>query len=353
MLKPDPEPLHPSAKGVSALPAGTPAPDFTLHSMPDEMVSLHDFRGQPVILAFYPADWSSFSNDELALYNKLLPEFARLKAELLGISVDGVWSHLAFAQQRQLRFPLLSDFEPKGTVARAYGVYHAQEGTSAHALFVLDADQVIRWSHVYPASIQPGAEDLLAALEGLQGIARPEEMEMPHLTMPVSERDHIQGPATAEVTLVEYGDYECPYCAEAFPVVKEIQRKLGPKLRFVFRHFPQAHIHPHARHAAEAAEAAAVQDKFWQMHGMLFEHQDMLDDEHLLQYAAALGLDTERFQWELQQHIYAYRLDEDAESGRHSRVSGTPTFFINGIRHDDTYTLDVLLPAVRRAYTLS
>ncbi len=164
MLKPDPEPLHPSAKVVSALPAGTPAPDFTLHSTPDEMVSLHDFRGQPVILAFYPADWSPFSNDELELYNKLLPEFARLKAELLGISVDGVWSHLAFAQLRQLRFPLLSDFEPKGTVARAYGVYHAQEGTSAHALFVLDADQVIRWSHVYPASVQPGAEDLLAVL---------------------------------------------------------------------------------------------------------------------------------------------------------------------------------------------
>ena len=143
MLKPDPEPLHSSAKVVSALPEGTPAPDFTLHSMPDEMVSLHDFRGQPVILAFYPADWSPFSNDELALYNKLLPEFARLKAELLGISVDGVWSHLAFAQQRQLRFPLLSDFEPKGAVARAYGVYRVEEGTSAHALFVLDADQVI------------------------------------------------------------------------------------------------------------------------------------------------------------------------------------------------------------------
>jgi len=320
--------------------------------MPDEMVSLHDFRGQPVILAFYPADWSPFSNDELALYNELLPEFARLKAELLGISVDGVWSHLAFAQQRQLRFLLLSDFEPKGTVARAYGVYRAQEGTSALALFVIDADQVIRWSHVYPASIQPGAEDLLAALEGLQGIARPEEMEMPHLTMPVSERDHRQGPATAEVTLVEYGDYECPYCAEAYPVVKEIQRQLGPKLRFVFRHFPLTHIHPRARHAAEAAEAAAAQDKFWHMHEMLFDHQDALDDERLLHYAAALGLDTERFQWDVRTHVFAYRVNEDTESGRHSRVSGTPTFFINGTRHDDTYTLDVLLPAVRRASTL-
>ena len=180
----------------------------------------------------------------------------------------------------------------------------------------------------------------------------PKAMAMPHLTMPVSERDHIQGSATAAVTLVEYGDYECPYCALAYPVVKEIQRQLGPTLRFVFRHFPLTQIHPHARHAAEAAEGASAQDKFWNMHDLLFEHQDALDDEHLLHYAATLGLDTERFKWELQNHVFAYRVNEDTESGRHSRVSGTPTFFINGIRHDDTYTLDVLLPAVRRASTL-
>ncbi len=195
------------------------------------------------------------------------------------------------------------------------------------------------------------------AEEAEQGVHDPEPpypkaMEMPHLTVPVSERDHRQGPVTAAVTLVEYGDYKCPYCALAYPVVKEIQRQLGPNLCFVFRHFPVAQFHPHARHAAEAAEAAAAQGKFWQMHQMLFEHQDALDDEHLLHYAAALGLDTERFKWELQNHVFAPRVREDAESGRHSRVSGTPTFFINGIRHDDTYTLDVLLPAVRSALTL-
>ncbi len=180
----------------------------------------------------------------------------------------------------------------------------------------------------------------------------PEATEMLHLTVPVSERDHRQGSLTAAVTLVEYGDYECPYCALAYPVVKEIQRQLGPNLCFVFRHFPVPQLHPHAWHAAEAAEAAAVQGKFWHMHQMLFEHQDALDDEHLLHYAAALGLDTERFKWELQNHVFAQRVDEDAESGRHSRVSGTPTFFINGLRHDDTYMLAVLLPAVRSALTL-
>lgn len=175
----------------------------------------------------------------------------------------------------------------------------------------------------------------------------PKAAETPQLTVLVSERDHTQGSLIASVTLVEYGDYECPYCGLAYPVVKEIQRQLGPNLCFVFRHFPVAQLHPHARHAAEAAEAAAAQGKFWQMHQMLFEHQDALDDEHLLHYAAELGLDTERFSWELQNHVFAPRVGEDIESGRHSRVSGTPTFFINGIRHDDTYTLDVLLPAMR------
>ena len=173
------------------------------------------------------------------------------------------------------------------------------------------------------------------------------------LRLPVSERDHVQGPSNAPVTLVEYGDYECPYCAEAYPIVKEIQRRLGPQLRFVFRHFPVPSVHPHARHAAEAAEAAAAQGKFWDMHGMLFEHQSMLDDDHLVQHAQALGLDTERFKRELTHHVYAHRVDEDTESGRHSRVNGTPTFFINGRRHDDTFELDVLLPAIQRAIDAS
>ena len=353
-MKGDSELLHPSNETLLPLAPGTLAPDFTLHSTPDETVSLHDFRGQPVILVFYSADWSPISSDDLTRYHELMPEISRFQAELLGISVDGVWSHLAFAQHRQFQFPLLSDFEPKGAVARTYGVFRAHEGTCAHALFVLDAEGIIRLSHVYPpVSMNPVTDGLLDVLEQFQDVQRFEETSLlPRLTMPMSERDHIQGPTTAEVTLVEYGDFECPYCAEAYPVVKEIQRQLGSKLRFVFRHFPQSHIHPHARHAAEAAEAASAQDKFWEMHGLLFEHQDMLDDEHLVQYAADLGLDTERFAWELQNHIYAYRVNEDAESGRHSRVLGTPTFFINGVRHDDTYTLEVLLPEVRRAYAL-
>ncbi len=150
-----------------ALPAGTPAPDFTSRTTPDQADSLSDFRGQPVILAFYPADRSPVCGDQMGLYNEILPEFQRLGAELLGISVDGVWCHLAFAHDRALRFPLPSDFEPKGAVARLYGAYRAADGESERALFVLDADGIIRWSYLSPVGINPGANGILTALEGL------------------------------------------------------------------------------------------------------------------------------------------------------------------------------------------
>jgi peroxiredoxin len=155
------------------LAAGTPAPDFALHSTPDQVVSLSDFRGRPVILAFYPADWSPVCGDQMGLYNELLEEFARFDAELLGVSVDGAWCHIAFTHDRKLRFPLLSDFEPKGHVARLYGAYREGEGTSERALFVIDADGVIRWSYCSPVGVNPGADGILRALEALTpGVGR-------------------------------------------------------------------------------------------------------------------------------------------------------------------------------------
>jgi protein-disulfide isomerase len=169
------------------------------------------------------------------------------------------------------------------------------------------------------------------------------------LTISANDRDHVQGPLTAAVLLVEYGDFECPYCEEAYFVVKKIQKELGNRLCFVFRHFPLTNVHPHARHAAEAAEAAGAQGKFWEMHGRLFEHQDRLDDMGLEEQAVALHLDKVRFQEDMRQHVYAHHVQEDVESGRHSRVSGTPSFFINGVLHDDTYKLDVLLQAIKAA----
>jgi peroxiredoxin len=150
------------------LPAGTRAPDFSLRTTPDQAVGLSDFRGQPVILAFYPADWSPVCGDQMALYNEILPEFQRFGAELIGISVDGVWCHLAFAKDRKFRFPLLADFEPKGGVARQYGIYRHRDGISERALFVIDGEGVIRWSYVSPIGVNPGADGILRALESMQ-----------------------------------------------------------------------------------------------------------------------------------------------------------------------------------------
>jgi peroxiredoxin len=159
------------------LAAGTPAPDFALKATPDQVLRLTELRGRPVILVFYPADWSPVCGDQVALYNEILPEFREYGAELIGISVDGVWCHAAFARDRKLRFPLLSDFEPKGAVSRLFGVYRHEEGTSERALFVLDGDGIIRWSYLSPVSVNPGADGILNALESLAGSSAPVESQ--------------------------------------------------------------------------------------------------------------------------------------------------------------------------------
>jgi protein-disulfide isomerase len=170
------------------------------------------------------------------------------------------------------------------------------------------------------------------------------------LTVPVDEdRDHVQGPRTAPVTLVEYGDYECPYCGEAYPIIKELQARTGDELRFVFRNFPISTSHPHAEQAAEAAEAAAAQGRFWEMHDTLYENQRRLDLDDLETYAEKLSLDVERFAKELFEHVHAERVREDFMSGVRSGVNGTPTFYINGRRHDDSYDADTLSAALQRA----
>ena len=156
-----------TSSGGTALPAGTPAPDFGLHSTPDQIVKLSEFRGQPVVLAFYPADWSPVCGDQMALYNEVLPLLTDLGAQMIGVSVDSHWCHAAFAENRRLRFRLLADFEPKGAVARLFGAYRDEDGTSERALFVIDSAGVIRWSYLSPIDINPGADGILAALESL------------------------------------------------------------------------------------------------------------------------------------------------------------------------------------------
>jgi len=162
------------------LPAGTPAPDFALNATPNQVLRLSELSGRPVILVFYPADWSPVCSDQVALYNEMLSEFHEYGAELVGISVDGVWCHAAFARDRKLHFPLLSDFEPKGAVSRLYGAYREEDGTSERALFVVDGEGIIRWSYCSPVSVNPGADGILNALESLVGKSVPAAAESFH-----------------------------------------------------------------------------------------------------------------------------------------------------------------------------
>jgi protein-disulfide isomerase len=172
------------------------------------------------------------------------------------------------------------------------------------------------------------------------------------LVTPVSSRDHVQGPADASVTLVEYGDFECPYCAAAHVIVNKVKEIMADELRFVFRHFPLTQIHPHAEPAAEASEAAGAQGQFWEMHDLLYENQPLLDEPHLLAYAEELGLDLTRFASELEKAIYRERVREDFLSGVRSGVNGTPAFFINGVRYDGSWDIEPLLETLENAASL-
>jgi protein-disulfide isomerase len=173
------------------------------------------------------------------------------------------------------------------------------------------------------------------------------DQHAPRLSIAVTEIDHAQGPADAPVTLVEYGDYECPYCGKAYPVVKELQRRMGDRLRFVFRNFPLNTLHEHAGVAAQAAEAAAAQGKFWEMHDILYENQQELAD--VQQYALRIGLEIYQFESDLSGERYAKRVRDDFRGGVRSGVNGTPTFFINGVRYNGEHTVEAMLPALENA----
>jgi len=179
----------------------------------------------------------------------------------------------------------------------------------------------------------------------------PLDPSQPRLASDVTEQDHAQGPADAPITLLEFGDYECPDCGNAYPVIKRLIAEMGPRLRFIFRNFPLSNVHPHASVAAQAAEAAAAQGKFWEMHDHLYEHQQNLTDPDLHGYAEALGLDVERFDRELAGHVHADRVREDFMSGVRSGVNGTPSFYVNGAKYDGDYSLEALLAELERAAT--
>jgi protein-disulfide isomerase len=173
----------------------------------------------------------------------------------------------------------------------------------------------------------------------------------PKLTLPIGKRDHIRGSLEAPLKLVEYADYECPYCGEAYQSLNVVQEQLRDQLCFAFRNFPLEEVHPHAEHAAESAEAAGAQGRFWEMHDLLFENQDALEDEDLIDYARTIGLEVSRFAIELKEGTHLPRVREDFVSGVRSGVGGTPTFFINGHRHEGEYDPDTLINALTETAT--
>lgn len=330
-----------STPSTQTLGPGAQAPNFTLNDGPNHSITLEDFRGKPVILCFYPADWSSVCGEQVVLYNELLPEFERFNAQIMGISVDGAWCHKAFAEARSLQFPLLADFEPKGAVARQYGVYREQNGITERALFVIDPEGTIQWSYVSPIGMNPGADGILQALEGLGG-ATP-------TTTSVPTHEHARGSEDAAVTLVEYLDFECPDCLDAYNVLRSLPEDALADVRYVVRNFPLRHAHAHAQHAAEVAEAAAAQGKFWEMYDTLFQHQDALDDMSLLSYGRAIGLDEAQFRNDLETRAYADTVEAEHLEGARRGVNGTPTFFINGARYEGDVDADSLLVALAHA----
>ena len=336
---------------------GTKAPDFTLSDGPNHTISLKNYRGQPVILCFYPADFSSVCGEQVVLYNELLPEFRRYDAQILGISVDGIWCHKAFAESRKLQFPLLADFEPKGAVARQYGVYRDENGITERALFVIDAEGTVQWSYVSPIGTNPGADGILQALDRLGGeTAAPtpadeqapasDDTDTPPPT-PTARHVHARGPEDASMTLLEYLDFECPDCLDAYKVLHNLPQDVWANVRQEVRNFPLRHAHPHAQHAAEAAEAAAAQGKFWEMYDHLFQHQDALADDNLMDYARAIGLDEAQFKQDLASHTYADAVEQERLQGARDGVNGTPTFFINGTRYDGEVTAEALTAALK------
>lgn len=169
------------------------------------------------------------------------------------------------------------------------------------------------------------------------------------LAVPVNHSDHFLGSASARVTVVEYGDFECPSCGQAYHAVQMLLKHFGDRMRFVFRHYPQREVHPHAELAAEAAEAAGAQQKFWRMHNLLFEHQAHLKAPGLRQYAQEAELDMARYDYEMRDHLYLQRIQEHSESGKHSGVRATPTFYVNGVLHDASFSIEQLQSAIDAA----
>lgn len=318
---------------------GSRAPDLDLPSTSGGRVSLSQLSGQVVVFVFYPGDFTPVCTSELALFEQARSEIEARGARLFGISTDSLESHLKFVAAQNLGFPLLADNDPQGEASRAYHSYNQESGESKRSLFVIDADGRVFWSHLSPDEVNPGADGVLEALDELA----PRRNSAAAGTR---QAVHSIGPNSAAVTLTEFGDYQCPYCGEAYQELKRVFAHFGGKLRFEFRNFPLTSIHPYAEMAAEAAEAAGSQGRFWEMHDGLYENQGALSADMVVSLSEQLGLDTKRLADETNAHAYLPRIRADVEDGLRAGVNGTPSFFINGQRHQDSFDASTLIRAI-------
>lgn len=320
---------------------GARAPAFDLPSSSGGRVSNADLAGQAYVLVFYPGDFTPVCTSELALFEQARGEIEAAGARLFGVSVDSLSSHMDFARAQNLGFALLADDQPKGAASTAFRSYNAEKSRSLRSLFVVDADGGIFWSYLSPDGVNPGVDGVLRALKDLgsdETTARKPQGDF-----------HTRGRADAAVTLTEYGDYQCPYCADAYQELKQVFTHFGDSLRFEFRNFPLSNVHPYAEMAAEAAEAAGAQGKFWEMHDGLYENQQSLSPELVIELANSLGLDVRRIAKEVDDHAYLPRIRADISDGLHAGVNGTPSFFINGRLHQQGFDAQSLIAAIGKA----
>jgi peroxiredoxin/protein-disulfide isomerase len=315
----------------SILAPGIAAPDFNLSSSPTEKISLKDSTSAGnLVLVFYPEDGSAASANQMSFFSEISPEFeSRRNTRVLGISTDSVSSQQSFAAQQKMAFTLLSDSEPKAAVAKAYGVFSYTHQLAQQAIFLIDWNGRIRWSFLSPPNVNPGADGILNALDDLLE----EQSGTSSLVFPVGPGDHIQG-SSSGLILLGYGDYQSPDCNAARAAVQQVQTQFGNIATYVYRHFPLTRIHSEAQAAAEVAEFAAAQGKFWEMHEKLFDNQATLGPALYTKLATDLGLDPTALQAALTAKTYAAHVQADSIGGIRSGVNGTPCFFMSGSRYD-------------------
>lgn len=301
------------------------APAFNLSCSATQKISLKDSLSHGnVILLFYPEDSSPACVNQMILFSEAYPLIQNRVTQVFGISTDSVASQQSFAAQHNIAFPLLSDSDPLAAVAKAYGVFSDTHQLAQQALFLIDGNGNIRWSYYVDPEINSGADGILHVVEALS------EGPYTFLTLPPDAGDHaLNGPAV-NLIFLQYGDYQSPECAAARSAVKAMQTEFGDSLTYIYRHFPLTRIHPEAQAAAEVAEFAASQGKFWEMHELLFDNQTSLGAATYTKLATSLGLDPTALTAALAAKTFAPNVQADFEGGVRTGVNGTPCFYMGG-----------------------